>query len=202
MPSTNGKGYGMRIVAVRLTARRVQHTQHRGGARGAEGSRGGEWLRTAGKPKRARTGSTRVSPCSAGASSTQSAQSSRGRLTDALAGAGFARSSEQPAQLPSLQGCFFATPSLRFPMHAGGTELTGFSSRRGVASESNPLLKVPPAGRGNRTCAPSRSGETSAPSRFPSRSGETSAPSRFPSRSGGNLKEGGNPFSPAAHDSP
>ena len=176
-------------------------------------------MRTTGKPKLARRGSTRISPSSAGASSTQSAQSSRGRLTDALAGAGFARSSEQPAQLPSLQGCFFATPSLRFPMPAGGTELTGFSSRRGVASESNPLLEVPHARRGNRTCAPpqfpsrsgetsvpsrfpSRSGETSAPSRFPSRSGETSAPSRFPSRSGGNLKEGGNPFSPAAHDSP
>ena len=136
-------------------------------------------MRTAGKPKQARRGSTRVSPSSAGASSTTSAHSSAGRLVDAAASAGFACFSVQPWQLPSLQGCFFVTPSLRFP------------SRRGVASESNPLLKVSPAGRGNRTCAPSRSGETSAPSRFPSRSGETSAPTRFPSRSGGNLKEGG-----------
>jgi len=95
----------MRIVAVNLTARRVQHTQHRGGARGAEGSSGGEWLRTAGKPKQARVGFVRISPSSAGASIAQSAHSSAGRLTDAAAGVGFACSSEQPGQLLHDSAC-------------------------------------------------------------------------------------------------
>jgi diguanylate cyclase (GGDEF)-like protein len=75
-----------------------------------------------------------------------------------------------------------------------------------VQEDSDPLLQVPPASRGNQAPArllsrsggsqaperfPSRSGESRAPERFPSRSGESRAPERFPSRSGGNLKEGG-----------
>jgi thiamine biosynthesis lipoprotein len=60
---------------------------------------------------------------------------------------------------------FESTPSLRFPMHAGGTE----SSRRGENLE-----------------------EQSTPSlRFPLQAGGTEG-RRFPSRSGGNLQEGGN----------
>jgi diguanylate cyclase (GGDEF)-like protein len=81
-------------------------------------------------------------------------------------------------------------------------ETLGQSARE----DSDPLLKVPPASRGNQAPArllsrnwgsqaperfPSRSGESRAPERFPSRSGESRAPERFPSRSGGNLKEGG-----------
>jgi len=66
----------------------------------------------------------------------------------------------------------------------------------------NPLLKVPPAGRGNRTAArfPSRSGgnlkegETSPYPllRVPDAGRGNRTAARFPSRSGGNLKEGGN----------
>ena len=60
---------------------------------------------------------------------------------------------------------FESTPSLRFPMHAGGTE----SSRRGENLE-----------------------EQSTPSlRFPLQAGGTEF-ERFPSRSGGNLQKGGN----------
>ena len=60
---------------------------------------------------------------------------------------------------------FESTPSLRFPMHAGGTE----------PSRSGENLK-----------------EQSTPSfRFPLRAGGTEG-RRFPSRSGGNLQEGGN----------
>ena len=66
----------------------------------------------------------------------------------------------------------------------------------------NPLLKGPPAGRGNRTAArfPSRSGgnlkegETSPYPllRVPDAGRGNRTAARFPSRSGGNLKEGGN----------
>jgi diguanylate cyclase (GGDEF)-like protein len=49
-----------------------------------------------------------------------------------------------------------------------------------VQEDSDPLLQVPPASRGNQ-----------APARLLSRSGGSQAPERFPSRSGGNLKEGG-----------
>jgi diguanylate cyclase (GGDEF)-like protein len=75
-----------------------------------------------------------------------------------------------------------------------------------VQEDSDPLLQVPPASRGNQ--APvrllSRSGGSQAPERFPSRSGESRAPERFPSRSGGNLKEGGDTLPSIAyllHDS-
>jgi diguanylate cyclase (GGDEF)-like protein len=88
-----------------------------------------------------------------------------------------------------------------------------------VQEDSDPLLQVPPASRGNQAHVrllsrsggsqaperfpsrsggsqaperfPSRSGGSQAPERFPSRSGGSQAPERFPSRSGGNLKEGG-----------
>jgi diguanylate cyclase (GGDEF)-like protein len=62
-----------------------------------------------------------------------------------------------------------------------------------VQEDSDPLLQVPPASRGNQAPARllSRSGGSQAPERFPSRSGGSQAPERFPSRSGGNLKEGG-----------
>jgi ABC-type uncharacterized transport system ATPase subunit len=69
-------------------------------------------------------------------------------------------------------GASFETPSLRFPMQAGGTDATPTD---GTAPE--------------RFSA--QSGDTSAHERFPSRSGDTCAHERFPSRSGGNLKEGG-----------
>jgi diguanylate cyclase (GGDEF)-like protein len=75
-----------------------------------------------------------------------------------------------------------------------------------VQEDSDPLLQVPPASRGNQ--APvrllSRSGGSQAPERFPSRSGGSQAPERFPSRSGGNLKEGGDTLPSIAyllHDS-
>jgi diguanylate cyclase (GGDEF)-like protein len=88
-----------------------------------------------------------------------------------------------------------------------------------VQEDSDPLLQVPPASRGNQAPArllsrnggsqaperfPSRSGESRAPERFPSRSGGSQAPERFPSRSGGNLKEGGDTLPSIAyllHDS-
>jgi len=69
-------------------------------------------------------------------------------------------------------GASFETPSLRFPLQAGGTDATPTD---GTAPE--------------RFSA--QSGEAFTPMRFPSRSGDTSAHERFPSRSGGNLKEGG-----------
>jgi ABC-type uncharacterized transport system ATPase subunit len=69
-------------------------------------------------------------------------------------------------------GASFETPSLRFPLQAGGTEA---APTDGTAPE--------------RFSA--QSGEAFTPMRFPSRSGDTSAHERFPSRSGGNLKEGG-----------
>jgi diguanylate cyclase (GGDEF)-like protein len=88
-----------------------------------------------------------------------------------------------------------------------------------VQEDSDPLLQVPPASRGNQAPArllsrnggsqaperfPSRSGESRAPERFPLRSGGSQAPERFPSRSGGNLKEGGDTLPSIAyllHDS-
>jgi hypothetical protein len=60
------------------------------------------------------------------------------------------------------------TPSLRFPLPAGGTELA-----HGM---------VPLAKRGNRAGTWLGS---------PREAGEPMRPTRFPSRSGGNLKEGG-----------
>jgi ABC-type uncharacterized transport system ATPase subunit len=69
-------------------------------------------------------------------------------------------------------GASFETPSLRFPLQAGGTDATPTD---GTAPE--------------RFSA--QSGEAFTPTRFPSRSGEAFTPTRFPSRSGGNLKEGG-----------
>jgi ABC-type uncharacterized transport system ATPase subunit len=69
-------------------------------------------------------------------------------------------------------GASFETPSLRFPLQAGGTDATPTD---GTAPE--------------RFSA--QSGEAFTPMRFPSRSGEAFTPTRFPSRSGGNLKEGG-----------
>jgi hypothetical protein len=65
----------------------------------------------------------------------------------------------------------------------------------------DPLLKVPPASRGNRTGAwfPSRSSRACPTSRFPSRSDGTYPTSRFPSRSGGNLMEGGRITPPPRH---
>jgi diguanylate cyclase (GGDEF)-like protein len=49
-----------------------------------------------------------------------------------------------------------------------------------VQEDSDPLLQVPPASRGNQ-----------APARLPPLRERSQAPERFPSRSGGNLKEGG-----------
>jgi diguanylate cyclase (GGDEF)-like protein len=62
-----------------------------------------------------------------------------------------------------------------------------------VQEDSDPLLQVPPASRGNQ-----------APARLLSRNGGSQAPERFPSRSGGNLKEGGDTLPSIAyllHDS-
>jgi diguanylate cyclase (GGDEF)-like protein len=62
-----------------------------------------------------------------------------------------------------------------------------------VQEDSDPLLQVPPASRGNQ-----------APARLLSRSGGSQAPERFPSRSEGNLKEGGDTLPSIAyllHDS-
>jgi len=62
-----------------------------------------------------------------------------------------------------------------------------------VQEDSDPLLQVPPASRGNQ-----------APARLLSRSGGSQAPERFPSRSGGNPKEGGDTLPSIAyllHDS-
>jgi ABC-type uncharacterized transport system ATPase subunit len=69
-------------------------------------------------------------------------------------------------------GASFETPSLRFPLQAGGTEA------------------VPTDGTAPERFS-AQSGEAFTPTRFPSRSGEAFTPTRFPSRSGGNLKEGG-----------
>jgi ABC-type uncharacterized transport system ATPase subunit len=82
-------------------------------------------------------------------------------------------------------GASFETPSLRFPLQAGGTDATptdGTAPERFSAQSGEAFTPMR---------FPSRSGDTSAHERFPSRSGDTCAHERFPSRSGGNLKEGG-----------
>jgi len=85
-----------------------------------------------------------------------------------------------------LRGCAQAlqqilTPSLRFPLQAGGTE------------PAHSLLPLAEQGEPNPRTAwfPSRSGDAFPHARFPSRSGDAFPHARFPSRSGGNLKEGG-----------
>jgi ABC-type uncharacterized transport system ATPase subunit len=82
-------------------------------------------------------------------------------------------------------GASFETPSLRFPLQAGGTDATptdGTAPERFSAQSGEAFTPMR---------FPSRCGDTSAHERFPSRSGDTCAHERFPSRSGGNLKEGG-----------
>jgi ABC-type uncharacterized transport system ATPase subunit len=82
-------------------------------------------------------------------------------------------------------GASSETPSLKFPLQAGGTDATptdGTAPERFSAQSGEAFTP---------TRFPSRSGDTSAHERFPSRSGEAFTPTRFPSRSGGNLKEGG-----------
>jgi len=95
-------------------------------------------------------------------------------------------------------GASFETPSLRFPLQAGGTDATptdGTAPERFSAQSGEAFTPTRFPSRSGDTSAherfPSRSGDTSAHERFPSRSGDTSAHERFPSRSGGNLKEGG-----------
>jgi ABC-type uncharacterized transport systems, ATPase components, COG3845 len=101
-------------------------------------------------------------------------------------------------------GASFETPSLSFPLQAGGTEAVptdGTAPAQGVAPAQFPSQSRDTSAherfpsRSGDTCAherfPSRSGDTCAHERFPSRSGEAFTPTRFPSRSGGNLKEGG-----------
>jgi ABC-type uncharacterized transport system ATPase subunit len=82
-------------------------------------------------------------------------------------------------------GASLETPSLRFPLQAGGTDATptdGTAPERFSAQSGEAFTP---------TRFPSRSVEAFTPTRFPSRSGEAFTPTRFPSRSGGNLKEGG-----------
>jgi ABC-type uncharacterized transport system ATPase subunit len=101
-------------------------------------------------------------------------------------------------------GASSETPSLSFPLQAGGTEAVptdGTAPAQGVAPARFPSRSGDTSAherfpsRSGDTCAherfPSRSGDTCAHERFPSRSGDTCAHERFPSRSGGNLKEGG-----------
>ena len=95
-------------------------------------------------------------------------------------------------------GASSETPSLRFPLQAGGTEAVPtdgtaperFPSQSGDTSAHERF----PSQSGDTSAHerfPSQSGDTSAHERFPSQSGDTSAHERFLSRSGGNLKEGG-----------
>jgi ABC-type uncharacterized transport system ATPase subunit len=101
-------------------------------------------------------------------------------------------------------GASSETPSLSFPLQAGGTEAVptdGTAPAQGVAPARFPSRSGDTSAherfpsRSGDTSAherfPSRSGDTCAHERFPSRSGEAFTPTRFPSRSGGNLKEGG-----------
>jgi ABC-type uncharacterized transport system ATPase subunit len=101
-------------------------------------------------------------------------------------------------------GASSETPSLSFPLQAGGTEAVptdGTAPAQGVAPAQFPSQsrdtsaheRFPSQSRDTSAHErfPSRSGDTCAHERFPSRSGDTSAHERFPSRSGGNLKEGG-----------
>ena len=73
------------------------------------------------------------------------------------------------------------TPSLRFPLHAGGTEPAHSLVPFAAHGEPNP----------HTAWFPSRSGDAFPHARFPPRSGDAFPHARFPSRSGGNLKEGG-----------
>jgi ABC-type uncharacterized transport system ATPase subunit len=104
-------------------------------------------------------------------------------------------------------GASSETPSLRFPLQAGGTEAVptdGTAPAQGVAPAAHERFPSRSGDTSAHERFPSRSGDTSAHERFPSRSGDTCAHERcprrsgdtcaherFPSRSGGNLKEGG-----------
>jgi ABC-type uncharacterized transport system ATPase subunit len=94
-------------------------------------------------------------------------------------------------------GASSETPSLRFPLQAGGTEAVptdGTAPAQGVAPAQFPSQSRDTSAherfpsRSGDTCAherfPSQSGDTCAHERFPSRSGDTCAHERFPSRSG------------------
>jgi threonine dehydrogenase-like Zn-dependent dehydrogenase len=86
------------------------------------------------------------------------------------------------------------TPSLRFPLQAGGTEsgLPSRSHENPQGTDDSPNTRFPSRSRENP-----QGGDDSPNTRFPSRSrenpqgGDDSPNTRFPSRSGGNLKEGG-----------
>jgi D-arabinose 1-dehydrogenase-like Zn-dependent alcohol dehydrogenase len=86
------------------------------------------------------------------------------------------------------------TPSLRFPLQAGGTEsgLPSRSHENPQGGDDSPDTRFPSRSRENL-----QGGDDSPNTRFPSQSrenlqgGDDSPNTRFPSRSGGNLKEGG-----------
>jgi threonine dehydrogenase-like Zn-dependent dehydrogenase len=86
------------------------------------------------------------------------------------------------------------TPSLRFPLQAGGTEsgLPSRSHENPQGTDDSPDTRFPSQSRENL-----QGGDDSPNTRFPSRSrenlqgGDDPPNTRFPSRSGGNLKEGG-----------
>jgi threonine dehydrogenase-like Zn-dependent dehydrogenase len=86
------------------------------------------------------------------------------------------------------------TPSLRFPLQAGGTEsgLPSRSHENPQGTDDSPDTRFPSQSRENP-----QGGDDSPNTRFPSQSrenlqgGDDSPNTRFPSRSGGNLKEGG-----------
>jgi threonine dehydrogenase-like Zn-dependent dehydrogenase len=86
------------------------------------------------------------------------------------------------------------TPSLRFPLQAGGTEsgLPSRSHENPQGTDDSPDTRFPSRSRENP-----QGGDDSPDTRFPSQSrenpqgGDDSPNTRFPSRSGGNLKEGG-----------
>jgi threonine dehydrogenase-like Zn-dependent dehydrogenase len=86
------------------------------------------------------------------------------------------------------------TPSLRFPLQAGGTEsgLPSRSHENPQGTDDSPDTRFPSRSRENP-----QGGDDSPNTRFPSQShenlqgGDDSPNTRFPSRSGGNLKEGG-----------
>ena len=92
------------------------------------------------------------------------------------------------------------TPSLRFPLQAGGTEPTRptrFPSRSGGNLKEGGICKLCPCDwyNTNRRTRVHKKRQLTTPScRFPLQAGgtEPTRPTRFPSRSGGNLKEGGN----------
>jgi threonine dehydrogenase-like Zn-dependent dehydrogenase len=86
------------------------------------------------------------------------------------------------------------TPSLRFPLQAGGTEsgLPSRSHENPQGTDDSPDTRFPSRSRENP-----QGGDDSPDTRFPSQSrenpqgGDDSPNTRFPSRSGGDLKEGG-----------